>query len=298
MAWSDGVATKAPFRRRGGIPQAPPLPYVVADPGDLPARGRDGQHQRVGIDEPEGCCHLVLVLQEELVVLALSQAVQLDPDVGEERRRAVEGIEVRVVGQQRGEGRDGAQHADVAQPAVALLQVGLKEERHVTGCGTALGHLLLEQREVPGTQPVAPCGAGLLEERLRDLGLAPHEPAVEQAERHPDVLGGRAEDLGGTPDRVVEVDPLVPDRVPDGVGDLPDVPVAVVDEHHIEVAVRAERAPPVAPHGHESEVPFDVTGGPFGQAGEPGVRLGGIAATKFLSPQPRLGQQPAAPITE
>ena len=231
-------------------------------------------------------------------MLALGQAVQLDPDVGEERGRALEGGQVRVVGQQRGEGRDGAQHADVAQPAVALLEVGLEEEGHVTGGGASLGHLLLEQRQVPGTQPVAPRGAGLLEERLRDLGLAPDEPAVEQAERHPHVLGGRAEDLGGTPDRVVEVDALVPDRVPDGVGDLPDVPVAVVDEHHIEVAVGAERAPAVAPDGDEGQVSLVVAGGPFGQAGEPGVRLGGVAPAEFLAPQPRLGQQPAPPVTE
>ena len=231
-------------------------------------------------------------------MLPLRQAVQLDPDVGEERRRAIEGIEIRVVGQQGSENRYRTQHADVAEPAVALLQVGLKEERHVTGGGAALGHLLLEEREVPGAQTVAPCGAGLLEERVRDLGLAPHEPAVEQAERHPNVLGGRAEDLGGTPDRVVEVDPLVPDRIPDGVGDLPHVPMSVVDEHHIEVAVRAERAPAVSPYRNEGQVSLDVSGCPFGQAGEPIVRLGGIAATKFLAPQARLGQQPAAPITE
>ena len=158
--------------------------------------------------------------------------------------------------------------------------------------------MLLEEREVPGTKAITPGGAGFLEEGLRDLGLSPDKTAVEQAQRHADVLGGRAEDLGRPPDRVVEVYPLVPDRVPDGVGDLPDVPVAVVDEHYIEVAVRAERAPPVAPHGHEREVPFDIAGCPFGQAGEPGVGLCGITATKFLAPQPGLGQQPAAPITE
>ncbi len=292
------VAAKAPLRRRCGVPQAAPAPDIVADPGDLPTCRRDSQHQCVGIDEPERCRHLVLVLQEELVVLALRQAVQLDPDVGEECRRAVEGIEIRVISQQRGEGGDGAQHADVAQPAVALLQVRLKEERHVTGGGAALGHLLLEEREVPGAKTVAPGGAGLLEERIRDLGLAPYEPAVEQAERHPNVLGGSAEDLGRTPDRVVEVDPLVPDRIPDGVRDLPDVPVSVVDEHHIEVAVRAERAPAVPPDRHESQVSLHVSGRPFGQAGEPIVRFSGIAAAKFLAPQPRLGQQPAAPITE
>ena len=65
------VTAKAPLRRRGGVPQAPPAPDVVADPGDLPARRRDGQHECVGIGEPERRRHLVLVLQEELVVLAL-----------------------------------------------------------------------------------------------------------------------------------------------------------------------------------------------------------------------------------
>ena len=153
----------------------------------------------------------------------------------------VERIQVGVVGQQGGEDGDGAQHADVAQPAVALLQVGFEEEGDVAGRGAAFRHLLLEQGQVPGAEPVAPGGAGLLEERLGHPRLAPDEPAVEQAERHPHVLGGHAEHLGGAADGVVEVHALVPDGVPDGVGDLPDVPVAVVDEHHVEVAVGAER---------------------------------------------------------
>ena len=94
------------------------------------------------------------------------------------------------------------------------------------------------------------------------------------------------------------MDALVPDRVPDGVGDLGDVPVAVVDEHHVEVAVGAEGAPAVAAHGDEGQVPLGVAGGPFGQAGEPGVGLGGVASAEFLALQPGLGQQAAAPITE
>ena len=94
------------------------------------------------------------------------------------------------------------------------------------------------------------------------------------------------------------MDALVPHRVPDGVGDLLDVPVAVVDEHHIEVAVGAERAPAVAADGHEGQVALGVARRPFGQAREPGVRLGRIAPAEFLAPQPWLGQQPAAPVTE
>ena len=240
---------------RARVPQAAPTPHVVTDPCDLAPGRRDGEHQCVGVLEPERGCDLVLVLQQQLVVLTLGQPMELHPDIGQERRGAVDGRQVRVILQERGEGRDGPQHADVAQTAVTLLQVGLEQEGHVAGGGPSFGHLLLEEWEVAGTEPVAPGGAGLLQEGLDDLGLTPDEPSVEQAERHPHVLGGGGEHLGGPADRVVEVDPLVPDRVPDGVGDLGDVPVSVVDEHHIEVAVGAEGAPAVAAHGDEGQVP-------------------------------------------
>ncbi len=181
---------------------------------------------------------------------------------------------------------------------MALFEVGLEQERNVAGSGATLGHLHLEQREVPGSQAVAPRGAGLLEERLGDPGLAPDESAVEEAERHPHVLCGGAEHLGGAADRVVEMDTLVPHRVPDGVGDLPDLPVALVDQHHIEVAVGAQRATAVATDGHQGQVAFAVAGGPLGQVREPVVGLSGVAPTEFLALQPRLGQQFAAPVTE
>ncbi len=55
--------------------------------------------ERVGVGEAQRRRHLVLVLQEELVVLALGQAVQLDADVGEKRRGVVERVQVGVVGE-------------------------------------------------------------------------------------------------------------------------------------------------------------------------------------------------------
>ena len=97
---------------------------------------------------------------------------------------------------------------------------------------------------------------------------------------------------------MIEVHALVPDRVPDAVGDRLDVPVAVVDEDHVEVAVGAQRAAPVAAHGDQGQVPLVVPGRPFGQAGEPGVGLGGVAPAELLAPEARLGQQPAPPVTE
>ncbi len=231
-------------------------------------------------------------------MLALGHAVELDPDVGEERGGALERRQVRVVGQQGREGGDGAQHADVAQTAVALLEVGLEEEGDVARGGAALGHLHLEHGQVRGAQAIAPCGARLVEERLGDPGLAPDETAVEEPEGHPHVLGGGAEDLGWAADGVVEVDALVPHGVPDAVGDLADVAVAVVDEHHVEVAVGAQRSPAVAADGDEGQVSFVVARDPLGQAREPGIRLGGVAPAEFLALQPRFRQQAAAPVTQ
>ena len=181
---------------------------------------------------------------------------------------------------------------------MALLEIWLQEECHVSRGGSALSHLLLEERQVAGTQPIAPGGPCLLQERLGDPGLAPDEPPVEEAEGHPHVIRGSGEDLGRPADGVVQVDPLVPHGVPDGVGDLADVPDAVVDEHDIEVAVRAERTPAVAPDGNQGQVPASVPSGPFCQAGEPDIRLGRIAPAEFLASQPGFGQQMAAPITQ
>ena len=254
--------------------------------------------ERVGVGEVQRCRHLILVLQEELVVLALGQAVQLDADVGEKCRGTVQRVQVRVVGQERSEDRDGAQHADVAQPAVALLEVGLEKERHVARRGAPFGHLHLQQGEVPRAEPVAPGGARLLEERIRHLRLPPDEAAVEEPERDAHVLGGHTEHLGGAADGVVEVHALVPHRVPDGVGDLPDVPVPGVDEHDVEVTEGAQGAPAVPPDGDEGQVPLDVARGPFGQAGQPGVRLGCVPPAEFLAPQPWLRQQAAASLTQ
>ena len=191
-----------------------------------------------------------------------------------------------------------AQHADVAEPAVALLQVGLEEERHVAGRGAPLGHLDLEEGQVLGAELVAPGRLGLLDERLGQPAFTPDQPRIEEAERHPDVLGRDAEHLGGPAHRVVQVDSFVPDGVPDAVGDFLDVPEAVVDEHHIEVAVGAQRAAPVAADGQQGEMPLVLAGRPIGQVREPGVGLGGVAAAEFLAHQSWLGKESAPPVTE
>ncbi len=168
--------------------------------------------------------------------------------------------EIGIVGQFGCVGGDGAQHAHVAQAAVALLQVGLEEEGHVAAAGPAGAHLVLEQREVLGAELVAPGRLGLLQERFGDTGLTPDHARIEQAESDPDVFGGDGQDLLGAADRVVELDALVPDGVPDPVGDGLDVPVAGVDEDDVQIAVGAQRLPPVAADGQEGQVALGVLG--------------------------------------
>ena len=241
--------------------------------------------------KPSDGGHLVLILEEELVVLPAGHPVELDPDVGEEGGRALEGLQVGVVGQERRVGRDGSQHADVAQAAVTLLEVGLEQEGHVSRGGSALGHLDLEEWQVLRAEPFAPRGARLVEKRFGHLGLAPDETAIEESERDADVLGGGGEHLGGSAHGVVEVHPLVPDRVPDAVGDDSDVAPAVVDEDHIEVAVGAQGAPPVPAHRHQGQVPLAVAGDPVRQVREPGVGLRGC--TPGRSPLPAARAAPA-----
>ena len=231
-------------------------------------------------------------------MLAPCHAVEFDTDVGQQAGGLVDGSEIGVVGQLGCIDGDGAQHAHVAQAAVALLQVRLEEEGHVSAAGPAGAHLVLEEGEVLGAELVPPGRLGLLQERFGDSSLTPDHARIEQAKGHADVLGGDGQHLLGAADRVIELDALVPDRVPDPVGDGLDVPVAGVDEDDVEIAVGAQRLSPVAADGQKGQVALGVLGRLVGQLGEPGVGLGGVAAAEFLALESGFVEEPAPPVTE
>jgi len=253
-------------KRRSGVPQTPSPPDVVTHPRNLTTCGRHGEHETIGVLEAEGRGDLVLILQQQTVLFAARLSMQLDTDGRQQGGCLVEGCEVGVVGEQRRERRDGVQHVDVAEATVALLQVRFKQEGDVPCNGPSLFHLPLEHWQVFGTEAVPPRGAGRGDERFRHLRLTPDQPGVEQSQRGAHVFSGDGENLGGPADRVVEVHALVPDGIPDGIGDRFDVAIALVDEDHVQVAVRAQRASSIAPDGHEGEVAAVVPGGLFGQA--------------------------------
>ena len=146
---------------------------------------------------------------------------------------SIERREVGVVGEERRVGGQGAQHADVAEPAVALLEVGLEQERDVAGGGAALGHLDLDDAAGTGC-PSRSRHAALAFSMRGSASLRSPQTTrrIEQPEGHAEVFGGGAEHLGGPPHRVVEVNALVPDRVPDAVGHRLDIPIPAVDNTH------------------------------------------------------------------
>jgi hypothetical protein len=73
---------------------------------------------------------------------------------------------------------------------------------------------------------------------------------------------------------MVEAHPLVPHRVPDGVGDGTDVPASLMDEDDVEVGAGPELAAAVATHSHQSE-PVEISlGGMVEESGQPAV--GGV----------------------
>ena len=224
--------------------------------------------------------------------------MELDPDAGEEGGGGLEGGQVGVVGQQRRIGRNGAQHVDVAQATVALLEVRLQEERHVAHPSVPILHLRLEVGEVAGAEGLTPGRTGPGHQRVGHFRITPDQAGVQQAQGDADVIGRGGEHLGRTANRVIEVHTLVPDRVPDGIGHRFYVAVTPVEQDHIEVAVGAKRTPAVAPDGQKGQVAVGFSNGAGRHAGEPFVGLGGVGPAERLTLKVGAGQEVAATFTE
>ncbi len=209
-----------------------------------------------------------------------------------------EGTQVRIVGQQRSEGRDRPQHAHVTEPAVTLLEVGLEQERHITRYAVALGHLRFEVRQVARAERIAPGVAGVDDQGVGDLVVPPDQAGIEQAECNPDVIGCGGEDLARPPHRMVQPNPFVPDRVPDGVGDGLYVATAGMEEHDIEVAEGAERASPVPSDGKKCQVTVIFSQSPVRHGGEPFVGLRRVRPAEFVTLELGPGQEGATSFPE
>ena len=94
------------------------------------------------------------------------------------------------------------------------------------------------------------------------------------------------------------MDALVPDRVPDGVGQRGHVLAPVVYQHHVEITEGAELAPAVAADGQEGQMTGVALGGPIGQGRQPGVGLGGVGPAEGGTTKAVWLEECLAPIPE
>ena len=214
----------------------------VGDPRDPPCRGGDVGHQHVGglrrrtpaataswssrrstsPGRPVARCRATRTATSVLLALRRARLV-----VGRHEQVGVAGPPQRV---------------DVAEPAVAVLQVGLEQVGDVAGLRPALDH-----PRAQGVEPAASVAAVLRQPLRRQAGaelvVAGERAGAEQRRRRVQVVGGEGQLLVERAHGVAELEPGVPQRVPQRRGDLVDAArPAVVDEQDVDVALRGQLA--------------------------------------------------------
>ena len=202
-----------------------------------------GARQRPGQVEPVADLqhrrHLVGVLGAQDVAGAPGEAVQLRADV-EQEVTCLQDVAPGAVEQLgRGERVD---QVHVAQPAVAVLQIGLDAVGDLPHLRPAVAGDLGELVE-PAADPRPPGLPDGAADGVGQPGVAGDVPGLQQPQRGAQVRRRDLHGLSGGAHGVVEPDPGVPQRVPHLLGETLDVLAAVVQQHEVEVRVRRELAP-------------------------------------------------------
>ena len=246
---STRTDAQGPGPLRLGGPAQRPVQRVRDEPG----RGRHVGQQLVGVVVAEQRRRSVVVLTAQPVASSAGDDVHGVADVEQLLVGGVDGS-VGPVGQPGG--GQSAQDGHVAQPAAGLLEVRLEEVGEVALSRVPLRDLLLQLR-----QPCARVGAPVVGDgglrRVDDVLLARDEGDVEQADGGRQVRPGHGPALVDGADAVVELHALVPDRVPEPVGQGGEVGRAegpgLVEQDEVEVAERTPVAAGEAAHGGQGD---------------------------------------------
>ena len=130
---------------------------------------------------------------------------------------------------------------------MAVLEVGLEEVGDVAGLGASLDHPRAQGVE-PAAAVAAPPRRALRRQAGAELVVAGERAGAEQRRRRVEVVGGEGELLVERAHGVAELEPGVPQRVPQRRGQLVDATrPAVVDEQDVDVALRRQLPRPYPP---------------------------------------------------
>ena len=155
-----------------------------------------------------------------------------------------------MIGQFRNGKDQGPEGGCVPKAAVRLFEVRLEQEGDVTVGGVTFLDPF-RQLVQPGGLLLCPAFLSGSDHGLGQVVVAADDPRVEQAEGNAKIGRSDFEDVIGLSDAVVEMDSLVPHRVPDPVGDTRHVLSAPMDQDHVQVAERAQFPPAIAAHGNQ-----------------------------------------------
>ena len=267
-------------------------PGVVAGPGDGTCRLGDAAHQRIGIGIAEGRGHAGLLLEREDVAGPPRLTLQFHPGVEQDRLPGRQARSVEL--EQHPVGSLGPpQRMNVTEAAAALLQVGLDLEGHLPGLVVSLRHPLAELGK-PVAGMALPRGAGAVRQAGRQPCITGDVAGSQQRGGGVEVARGQAQRLLRRRDAVAEVQALLPDRVPDGIGDRRHVGMCLVEEHDVDVAARGKLGAPVAPDRHERQPGRLAERGLLEELREPGVDEVRVRPAPGRSRRRGVGQQCAA----
>ena len=235
-------------------------PGLVADPHHPSRSDRDGCHEHVGVPEPRLGSNGLLFLQQQHVTRPPGGSVQRNPHGQKGVLCLRESSAVRR-GDECSRRLCPVQRMDIPEAPAALLQVRLEQEGCLAGLLMAGGNARCEHGE-PVSPPGTPVGRDDAEQVRGQRCIPGKVPGREQRGCGVEVIGRQLLGLLDGTDGVAEFDlvrPLggIPDRVPEPLRDLSDCLGAVVQQQHIEVAVRRKFAAAVTAGSHESETTLD-----------------------------------------
>ncbi len=147
-----------------------------------------------------------------------------------------------------------ARHVEIAQPALAVLHVGLEQVHRPAEAPVPLRHLALQPAEEEAQLRVGEERLlAAAPQRLREPAIPRHVPPVEQAGRRRQVVPGGVDELVHGDHLVPDGHPHVPQRIEQRVRHRRLPARRRRADAHVEVALERHRAAPVAPHARERD---------------------------------------------
>jgi len=235
-----GTARSDPGRTLDDRVDAPP-----GQPGDVGDPAPRAAHVRLGgplVGQPEPLGQLRPRLRGDPVGGPPGDRLHVVADVQQVLATRLE-VGVRHVDEPCRDQR--VEDGGVAQPAGRLLHVRDAGVRELAEQVVALVCQPAQLRQPPAGVP-APVGEHRGAEPEGEVRVAGEVADVQQAERHPDVAVRGGDHLGQRPQRVVEVRPRVPERVPQRRRGPAELDAVVVHQHDVEVGVRRQLTAAVA----------------------------------------------------